>query len=106
MPTGAPKACTTCGKAGCVSHKFTPWQGHQGKGRGGRPWRRKRTQVLERDGYLCRPCKRKGRTTTAKEVDHITAISNGGDDDISNLESICLACHRIKTARDRRGGGG
>jgi len=101
MAVGAPKACTTCGKAGCTEHVRKPWEG-AGKGRGGRPWRRLRQQVLDRDHWLCQTCKREGRVTQAQEVDHIKPVSQGGDDSLANLEAICKPCHRRKTASESR----
>ncbi|MDM7498745.1 HNH endonuclease, partial [Escherichia coli] len=37
----------------------------------------------------------------ARTVDHIIPKAHGGTDDDSNLESLCLECHRAKTARER-----
>lgn len=74
------------------------WEG-SGKGRGGRPWRRKRERVLDRDKHLCQCCRRAGRLTPATEVDHITPLAEGGTDDETNLESICTPCHRRKTGK-------
>lgn len=73
------------------------------RGYGGR-WRWLRKQVLERDGYLCCECKKVGRLTPATEVDHIIPKSQGGTDEPDNLQSLCNACHKIKTAREGRGG--
>lgn len=64
----------------------------------GRPWRRLREQILQRDKYLCQPCMRAGRYTEATEVDHIVGIAKGGPDDEDNLQSICFDCHQTKTA--------
>lgn len=77
----------------------TGWtQRRKGKsGRGGRPWRRKRDAVLQRDRYLCQPCKRKGMVTPATEVDHIINREAGGTDADANLEAICSTCHKAKT---------
>ena len=72
------------------------WAG-AGKGRGGRPWRRKRDAIMKRDGYLCQWCKRAGRVTEAREVDHIVDVALGGSDDQANLEAICVECHKLKT---------
>ena len=72
------------------------WLG-QGKGRGGRPWRRLRDTVMKRDGYLCQPCKRANRLSEAKEIDHIVGLAEGGTDHIDNLQAICIPCHRAKT---------
>lgn len=76
-----------------------------GQGRGGRPWRRKREQVMKRDGYLCQceECKASGRLLIAHEVDHIDN-KRGPDgrlnDSLTNLRAINRDCHRAKTARE------
>jgi 5-methylcytosine-specific restriction endonuclease McrA len=39
----------------------------------------------------------------AVHVDHIVAVTHGGDDsawDDSNRQGLCAACHAIKTAQD------
>ncbi|WJJ93429.1 HNH endonuclease [Neopusillimonas aromaticivorans] len=68
-------------------------------GRGGRPWRRLRDQILERDGYLCQceGCQRRALPLVAHEVDHIKPISQGGTDDPGNLRAINRDCHRAKS---------
>ena len=71
-------------------------------GRGGRPWRRLRDQILERDGYLCQceDCKRRPLPLVAHEVDHIdnTRGPNGElNDDPGNLRAINRDCHRAKS---------
>lgn len=70
------------------------------QGLSGRPWRRLRQRILERDKYLCQPCAFDGRVTEATAVDHIQALANGGTDDESNLRAICNECHEAKTAKD------
>ncbi|WP_424967324.1 HNH endonuclease [Dinoroseobacter sp. S375] len=60
-------------------------------------WVRTREVALRRDDYLCVPCRRQGRTTLAKEVDHITPKKQGGTNDLDNLQSICTDCHKAKT---------
>ena len=73
-----------------------------GNGRGGRPWRRLRNLVLVRDGYTCQAC---GTiSVTDMEVDHITPVSRGGTDDMTNLRALCRRCHATKTAREGRRG--
>ncbi|TDV43769.1 5-methylcytosine-specific restriction protein A [Pseudomonas graminis] len=78
------------------------WGTRQGSGRGGRPWRRLRDQVLARDQYLCRceECVQLGRVRAATEVDHIVALAQGGTDYPSNLRAIHHDCHKLKTARE------
>jgi hypothetical protein len=69
----------------------------------GRPWRRVRDRVMQRDLYLCQTCQRKGRVTLATEVDHILPTAHGGTDRPDNLEAICKRCHGIKTALEGQG---
>jgi 5-methylcytosine-specific restriction protein A len=72
----------------------------------GRPWRRLRDQILERDNYLCQEHYRQGKLVAAAEVDHIVAVTAGGNDDESNLEAICTECHKVKTQADSARGRG
>lgn len=72
-----------------------------GHGRGGRPWRRKRLAVLERDRFTCQTCH---RVDTTLECDHIVPVSQGGSDDMSNLEAICVPCHQKKTHEESQAG--
>jgi len=51
---------------------------------------------------LCRHCAAKGLTTLATQVDHITALVNGGSDDDGNKQPLCDECHKVKTAADIR----
>lgn len=114
MPARTPKACrkqgcrnvTTDRSGYCDEHQTCGWQRHQ-KGktssqRGyGSAWRKLREVVLKRDGYLCQSCLKQGRYVTANTVDHIIAKAHGGSDELSNLQSLCDACHKAKTARER-----
>lgn len=71
-----------------------------GRGRGGRPWRRLRDSILQRDKHLCQPCKATGRYTLATQVDHIVPQAEGGTDDRVNLQAICGPCHEAKTKEE------
>lgn len=82
-----------------------------GQGRGGRSWRRLREIVFKRDGFMCQPCKRKGRLTPVRlhgvghgVCGHIVPLSEGGTDDLSNLQTECQACDKMKTAQESRRG--
>ncbi|MBB3142205.1 HNH endonuclease [Halomonas organivorans] len=80
-----------------------PWShGRAGRGRGGRPWRRLRDQVMTRDRHLCMPCLRKGQATPAADVDHIVPEAEGGPTAAHNLEAICSPCHKAKTQDEAR----
>ncbi|HEY3984625.1 HNH endonuclease [Cedecea sp.] len=118
MPPRTPKACcknTTIDRSGfCDEHKGDGWKqykpGQTRHQRGyGTGWDKARLRILKRDKGLCQNCLRRGAITEAAAVDHIVAKANGGSDSDDNLESLCIPCHRVKTARERltgsRGGG-
>lgn len=67
----------------------------------GRAGQEQRARILRRDCGLCQACKRKGLVTPASEVDHIASLGRHGTNDDSNLESLCVPCHKIKTAQDK-----
>ena len=70
----------------------------------GYEWEKKRARILKRDEGLCQPCLRMDRVTVATQVDHIIQRASGGSEEDSNLQSICLSCHKEKTARESTGG--
>ena len=71
----------------------------QERGYGAR-WDKLRKLAMDRDDWLCQPCKREGRATPAREVDHIIPKSQGGTDDLDQLQAICKTCHQEKTQRE------
>ena len=71
-----------------------------GSGRGGRPWRRLRDQILARDGYMCQCPECNGLIKLANEVDHIIPVAKGGTDQPDNLQAINRGCHKRKSAVD------
>lgn len=82
-----------------------------GQGRGGRSWRKTRELVFIRDGFLCQPCKRKDKLTPVKLhgpdhgiCGHIVPLSEGGSDDMDNLQTECQSCDKAKTAQESRRG--
>lgn len=76
-----------------------------GHGRGGRPWRRLVEQVKRRDLYTCQHCK---KVTALGACDHIIPGSQGGSDELSNLQWLCddgpTSCHAKKTALEAQAG--
>ena len=66
----------------------------------GTDWDKIRKQAMDRDTWLCQPCRRKGKLTPAKECDHIMPKFKGGKDQLSNLQAICTDCHKDKTAQE------
>ncbi len=65
-------------------------------------WQKLRDAVMRRDGGLCVPCLDLGLETRATSVDHIRPKSQGGTDDMTNLQAICHRCHARKTRADRK----
>ena len=65
-------------------------------------WRKLRAVKLAQQP-LCEECLKQGRHTPAQMVDHIRPINKGGAAlDLSNLQSLCHACHNSKSARERK----
>lgn len=69
----------------------------------GTAWDKLRKVIMARDKGLCQSCLRTGRPEKASQVDHIVPKSQGGTDEPSNCEAICLPCHKVKTARESHG---
>ena len=99
-------------------HKARQFKSHKtkndswGRGRGGRPWRRKREKIFKRDRYLCQLHLNMGKYIAvdlhgpnAGVLDHKVPLSQGGSDDESNLWTICKQCDKVKTVMESRGGG-
>ena len=36
------------------------------------------------------------------QVDHIKALANGGNNDISNIQILCAACHGDKAKQEKQ----
>ncbi|WP_329405416.1 HNH endonuclease [Nocardia vinacea] len=64
-------------------------------------FRRNRPRALERDKYQCQ-LRYDVCTTRAVEVDHIRNHAREGGDELANLQSVCAACHQVKTAEEAR----
>jgi 5-methylcytosine-specific restriction protein A len=66
----------------------------------GSDWDKVKPIAMKRDSYLCQSCIKKGIATAAAQVDHIKPKAKGGNNSLSNLQSLCEPCHRAKTARE------
>ncbi|MBE7519561.1 MAG: HNH endonuclease [Thermoflexaceae bacterium] len=53
-------------------------------------------QILERDGHQCVAC---GAGGVRFEVDHIVPLAAGGSNELANLRTLCVPCHRRRAAR-------
>jgi hypothetical protein len=57
-----------------------------------------RLKIYERDDYQCTYCNKQLTRFTAT-LDHVTPVSEGGDNSADNLKTACLKCNSRKTAR-------
>jgi 5-methylcytosine-specific restriction endonuclease McrA len=64
-------------------------------------WIKKRANVLRRDSYECRQCKRYGKTTLATTVHHVKPLETHSHLklDSNNLLSLCNSCHGTMHSR-------
>ena len=60
-------------------------------------WTKLRLVIIARDLGLCQECKRQGRVTPFRYVDHIIPKAEGGTDDETNLECQCSEHGESKT---------
>lgn len=49
-------------------------------------------------GYSC-PLKGKPFDEAGYDIDHKVPLSEGGNNDVTNLQALCVSCHRVKTLR-------
>ncbi|WP_186578053.1 HNH endonuclease [Aquibacillus kalidii] len=58
-------------------------------------WKRKRSNILKRDEYQCRECKRYGKVTTATIAHHCYPLDKYPEYklDSRTLISLCGTCH-------------
>lgn len=108
----------------CLKPRLAPsnsggWKPDEARGnrhrRGyGYRWEKTRIRILERDNGLCQPHLKQGHTAIGTQVDHKVSKAEARSlgwkheqiEDDSNLQTICDECHREKTARESRKGGG
>jgi len=62
-------------------------------------------QALVRDGFYCRGCA-VTVTATTSHADHIRPVNTFASlemaNDLDNIQTLCLRCHRLKMERERR----
>ncbi len=59
----------------------------------GRTLQRLRSRIMQGQP-LCKMCEDNGLVTPGVEMDHIQPMFQGGDNDDSNLQMLCVECHR------------
>ena len=62
-----------------------------------------RHEAFIRDGYRCLECGASNQDTSL-EVDHIIPVSQGGTDELKNLQTLCMQCNRTKSNRAWKAG--
>ncbi len=82
----------------CSVHDRRAWCGKVGGSRGFPV--RVRLGVLERDGWRCQSCGLVDRSGRLLEVDHVVPVAFGGGDGEGNAVTLCVSCHRRKSARE------
>lgn len=60
----------------------------------------RRRRVFERDDWQCQCCGKVGTEQTLR-ADHVRPLSQGGADDVANMQTLCVACHDAKSAVER-----
>lgn len=61
---------------------------------------RVKLRVLIRYGRVCARCTLVIRGSLKPAFDHVKALVNGGENRESNLQLLCVPCHKLKTTAD------
>lgn len=113
MPIAAPRPCSHpgCGvlvrdgTSRCPKHPKKAWAApaKETKRITGRRLQAMRADLFQRQP-LCEECARQGRVTLATIRDHRIPLAEGGPDDLTNEQALCVDCHDGKTkAESARG---
>jgi len=62
-----------------------------------------RRQVLMRDRNTCQACGAQDFSGRTLHADHVVPLSKGGMNSVENMATLCIPCHKLKSAADRRG---
>jgi len=110
MPSAAPKPCTQpgCGvlvrdgTSRCSKHQREAWakKPTATKRVTGRRLQAMRTDLFRREP-LCVQCKAQGLVVLATQRDHIQSLEEGGVDDDTNTQGLCVECHEAKSLAER-----
>lgn len=59
-------------------------------------------RILERDSFTCQSCGRLLSGRKDSRLDHVIPLCDGGGHEDENLQSLCIHCHRDKSAKEQR----
>lgn len=113
MPGYAVKVCTYTGcntlvrngSGRCSKHPAKPWvhSTDAPKRMSGRHLQNARERLF-RANPLCVECAAQGKVKLATQRDHVVPLAEGGVDDDSNVQGLCVACHKLKSDAEMRRG--
>jgi len=109
MASAPPRPCPVpkCGRLDCTVHTTEAWRARDRVA----PVKRIRGRELQRRRAIlfalhpwCVTCLAQGKQTRATIRDHIIPLAEGGTEDASNEQGLCLDCSDVKTAEESRRG--
>lgn len=108
MPTAPPRPCPEphCPNLDCREHQRPAWRTRTGPPVvriTGRRLQRMRAALFARSPW-CAHCLEQGQETRATIRDHIVPLAEGGTEDPSNIQALCLDCSDLKTAAESKRG--
>ena len=60
---------------------------------------RAKYKIKKIHNFICPGCKQQ-KNSSELEIDHKIPIANGGSDELTNLQPLCIECHRQKTRKE------
>ncbi|MEP7304199.1 MAG: HNH endonuclease [Acidobacteriota bacterium] len=108
MALAPPRPCfvRTCPTLNCTEHPVVPWRPNVGPPPPrirGRQLQRLRAQLFARAPW-CVHCLAAGRRTRATIRDHVIPLAEGGRDDHTNEQALCVDCSDAKTREESKRG--
>jgi 5-methylcytosine-specific restriction protein A len=108
MALAPPRPCSypKCPNLDCQEHQVPAWRTLdrlEVPRIRGRELQRRRARLFARERW-CRACAQDGRRILATVRDHIVPLAEGGTEDDSNIQPLCLDCSDAKTERESRRG--
>jgi 5-methylcytosine-specific restriction enzyme A len=109
MANAPPRPCPVpkCGRLHCTAHTTEAWRARTSTAPvtriRGRALQRRRAELFARQ-HWCVHCLAQGKQVFATIRDHIIPLAEGGTEDVSNEQALCLDCSDVKTAEESRRG--